>query len=98
MAEPTEDIPYTTPDFAIPDEEKQESDPDQPNKRILIEVVKELKSDIATQKSFDSIHLPVNAKPEEKIAAFDEMAIHKGLAAHLEKYKVMIENKVKELK
>lgn len=98
MADPTEDIDYTVSDFATPDPEPtKSSDPDQPNKSVLIELSKELKKDIAENNSFTVIHLPVNATPEQKIAAFDEMAIHKGLALHLQKYKLMIDNKIKEL-
>lgn len=92
------DIPYEVDDFATADQETPKgADVDQPNKSVLVELSKELKRDIAINKSFDSIHLPANAKPEEKIAAFDEMAIHKGLALHLQKYKLMIDNKLKDL-
>lgn len=99
---PNEDIPYEVDDFATPDEDASEKDkrpdPDQAHKSILKEVSKELAKDIAENNSFDSLHLPANAKPEDKIAAFDEMAIHKGLALHLKKYKIMIDEKIKELK
>lgn len=98
---PTEDIDYTgeVDDFAVADPETPKgADPDQPNKSVLKEVSEELARDIATNNSFDVIHVPANAKPEDKIAAFDDIAIHKGLALHLEKYKVMIDNKLKELK
>lgn len=97
MAEPTEDIPYEVSDFATPEPEKKAEDVDRPNKSVLEEVSKELENDIKTQKSFDSVNLPANATPEQKIAIFDEIAIHKGLAVHLEKYKAMIDNKIKEL-
>lgn len=94
----TEDIPYEVSDFATPEPEKKVDDVDQPNKSVLIEVLKEIESDIIAQNTFSSISLPQNATPEQKIAVFDEIAIHKGLAVHLEKYKLMIENKVKELR
>lgn len=98
MAEPTEDIPYEVDDFATPDKETPKgADVDQPNKSVLVELSKELKRDIADNSSFEVINLPANATPEQKIAAFDDMAIHKGLALHLKKYKVMIDNKIKEL-
>lgn len=97
MAEPTEDIPYEVDDFATPDEEPRGADPDQPHKSVLVEISKELARDIASNNSFDVINLPANATPEQKIAAFDDMAIHKGLTLHLKKYKVMIDNKIKEL-
>lgn len=98
MAE--EDIGYTsTPDFATPDKESsKDDDVDQPNKSVLLELSEELEKDIAENNSFDVIHTPANATPEQKVAAFDDMAIHKGLALHLKKYKIMINNKLKELK
>lgn len=98
MTEPTEDIDYTVDEFATPDPEpKKGTDVDQPNKSVLKEVSQELANDIATESSFASITLPVNAKPEDKIAAYDEIAIHKGLVLHLQKYQLMIDNKLKEL-
>lgn len=95
MAE-NEDIPYNVSEFATPEDEKQ-PDEDQPNKSVLLEVQKELERDIAINNTFDVISLPANATPKQKIAAFDQMAIHKGLALYLDKYKTMIDNKVKEL-
>lgn len=92
-----EDVEYTVSDHAIEETTPKGADPDQPNKSVLLQISREMAKDIAEQSSFNSIHLPANATPEQKIAAFDEMAIHKGLAAHLEKYKVMIDNKLKEL-
>lgn len=98
MAEPTEDIPYEVDEFATPDKETPKgADVDQPNKSVLVELSKELKHDIAENNSFSVINLPANATPEQKIGAFDEMAIHKGLALYLTKYKLMIDNKLKEL-
>lgn len=97
MGEPTEDIPYTTPDFATPEPDQKPTDPDRSNKRVLVQVSKELAKDIQLHTGFDSLNLPANATPEQKIAAFDEMAIHKGLVLHLRKYKIMIDNKIKEL-
>lgn len=100
MVEPTEDIPYEIDDMAISVEEDKRPDPDNGRKRksVLKQLSEELEHDIQTNNSFDVIQLPANAKPEDKIAAFDQMAIHKGLALHLQKYKVMIDNKLKELK
>lgn len=95
MAE--EDIDYTVSDFATPEKESRVPDPDQEKKSVLIEILEELEKDIATNTSFDSITLPANATPAQKIAAFDDMAIHKGLALHLKKYQLMISNKLKEL-
>jgi hypothetical protein len=98
MTEPTEDIDYTVDEFATEDQPDRTPDPDQNRKSVLQEVHDELQKDIAINNSFDVIQVPANAKPEEKIAAFDEIAIHKGLALHLEKYRIMIDNKLKELK
>ncbi|MES2367789.1 MAG: hypothetical protein V4563_18070 [Pseudomonadota bacterium] len=98
MADPTEDIPYEVSDIATPDKETPKgADVDQPRKSVLKEVSEELAVDIASNNSFSVITLPSNATPEQKIAAFDDMAIHKGLALYLEKYKLMIDNKLKEL-
>lgn len=98
MAEPTEDIPYEVDDFATPDEEDKTPDPDQAKKSVLEEISKELAKDIAENNSFDVINTPAGATAEQKIAAFDDIAIHKGLALYLKKYKIMIDNKLKELK
>lgn len=96
MAE-TEDVPYEVSDFATPDKE-EEQDPDQPNKSVLLEVAEYCEKQIAEHNTFDVINLPANAKPEEKVAAFDDMAIHKGVAMHLRNIKSMIDDKLKELK
>ena len=93
----TEDIPYNISDFATPDK-KVEQDPDQPNKSVLVELYDRIEKDIAYESSFDSIALPLNATPEQKIAVFDEMAIHKGLAMRLIDYKNIIGDKLKELR
>jgi hypothetical protein len=96
--EPTEDVPYSTPDFATPEDEKKTDDVDQPNKSVIKEVLEEIENDIGHEGSFTSLNTPANATVEEKIAAYDEIAIHKGVALYLEKYKIMLENKLKELK
>ena len=100
MVEPTEDIPYEIDDMAISEEEDKRPDPDSGRKRksVLKKLSEELQHDIDTNNSFDVLNLPASATPEEKIAIFDQIAIHKGLALHLKKYKVMIDNKLKELK
>lgn len=98
MAGQNEDIDYTTaPDFATPEDESK-PDEDQPNKSVLYEVAKEIARDIKIYNSLDGIGLPANATPQDKIAAFDQMAINKGLALNLQKYKLMIDNKIKELR
>lgn len=96
--EPTEDITGDVDSFAIPEDEPRTPDPDKRRKSILVKVSKELQRDIDTHNSFESLQLPANAKPEEKIALYDEIAIHKGLALHLKKYKSLIDGKLKELK
>lgn len=95
MAE-TEDVPYSVSEFATPEDEKQ-PDEDQPNKSVLVEMQKYLREAIAEHNTFDVVNLPDNATKEEKVAAFDMMAIHKGLVMHLRTVKTMIDNKIKEL-
>lgn len=97
MTEPTEDVPYQVDEFATEDEPTNTPDVDQANKSVLVEVSEELEFDIAENNSFTVINVPANATPEQKIAAFDDIAIHKGLALHLKKYKIMIDTKIKEL-
>lgn len=97
MAEPTEDIPYIVSDFATAKEEDRTPDPDQEKKSILTELSEELAHDIAQHNSFEVLQIPASATAEQKIATFDEIAIHKGLALYLKKYKLMVDNKLKEL-
>lgn len=98
MAGQNEDVDYQVSEFATPDKTDEQIDDDQPNKSVLLEVHNELEKDIAENNSFSVITIPANATPEQKIAAFDDMAIHKGLALYLTKYKIMIEDKIKELR
>lgn len=94
----TEDIPYeVSDDYVVDHSEEKTDDIDRVNKSVLHDVLKEIEADIKIQNSFASLNLPQNATPEQKIAVFDEIAIHKGVAAHLEKYFLMIDNKIKEL-
>lgn len=97
MADPTEDIDYQAPDFATPDKEAKTPDEDQAYKGVIKEVLEEVKHDIKQEGSFTSLNTPANATVEEKVAAYDEIAIHKGVALYLNKYKVMLEDKLKEL-
>lgn len=95
----TEDVDYSTVDeFATPDDDNKSVDPDQPNKSILIQLSKDIARDIKAHSGFDILNLPINATPEQKIAVFNEIAIHKGVAMNLKKYQSMINNKIKELK
>lgn len=98
MATPTEDIPYAVSNFAIPEPEDRTPDPDQVKKSVLVKVADSLADDIAFYSNFESLELPNNATREEKIAAYDTIAIYKGLSLHLKKYKTMIDNKLKEIK
>lgn len=95
--EPTEDVPYEVDDFATSDDEPDTDTPDQTVETVLIkDLRKYLKEAIVEHSSFDAIHVPANATPEQKIAAFDDMAIHKGLVMHLRNVQQIINNKVKE--
>lgn len=98
MTGQTEDIPYSAPDFATPDDDNKATDVDQPNKSVLKEISEDMAEDIKNHEGFDVINLPANATPEQKIAVFDEIAIHKGLAMNLRKYKAKLDDKIKELK
>lgn len=98
MTRQNEDIEYTSvDDFAIA-EDNHTFDVDQPNKKVLEEVSEELAKDIKEHSDVKSIYLEQNATPEQKIAAYDQIAIHKGLVLYLEKYKTMIDNKIRELR
>lgn len=96
--EPTEDISYEISDFAIADDVADVvSDDELTAETMLIrEIRKYLDQAIAEHNTFDVINLPANAKPEDKIAAFDDMAIHKGLVMHLRGVQNIINGKVRE--
>jgi len=91
MAE-TEDIPYNVSDFATPEAEKQ-SDEDQPNKSVLLEVQKYLKEAISEHNTFDVIDLTEQAK----MTPTQQIAVHKLVAKHLRDVKTVVDNKLKEL-
>lgn len=99
MAEPTEDIPYTAPDFAISDsavevdsEEKKLS----PRNALVKELRAYTQKAISDHNSLDVLQIPQNATPEQKIAVFDEMFNNKGLVFHLRQIEQIINDKVKE--
>lgn len=96
--QPTEDVPYEIDQFAIEDESTiAVAEEDQTAETKVIQEIRDyLKAEIYAQNSFDSVNLPANAKPEDKIAVFDEIAIHKGLAMHLRNVLEIINNKVRE--
>lgn len=64
--------------------------------KVIQEIREYLKTAIKEHNTFDVIELQNNATPEQKIAAFDMMAIHKGLIMHLRNVQTIINNKVKE--
>lgn len=91
MAE-NEDIPYAVSEFATPEDEKQ-TDDDQPNKSVLLEVQKYLTEAIAEHNTLDVIDLTESAKMNEK----QQVAVHKQVVHHLRSVKTIVDNKIKEL-
>jgi hypothetical protein len=96
--EPTEDVPYEIDDFALEDESTIDNGDEEQTAetKVIQEIRKYLKDNIASNNSFDVLNLPQNAKPEEKIAVFDEMFNYKGVVHHLRQIEQIINNKVKE--
>lgn len=93
----TEDIPYEVDEFALEDTTLESDPEDQTAETTLIRKIRSyLKTEIQKSTTFDVINLPANATPEQKIAAFDEMAIHKGVAMHLRNVQQIINDMVKE--
>lgn len=86
------------PSHALPDDHVDTSDSDQVNKSVLIEVIEEMEQDIAALKTTDALLLPKNASDEDKINAYNDMALHHLAAAYLDKYKLKLKTKVEELK
>lgn len=93
MAE-TEDVDYNISEHAIADDEKKKTDPDQPNKSILINIQKYLKEAIAEHDSVDQIDLTEQAK----MTPTQQIAVHKLVKNHLTNIKSDIDNKIKELR
>lgn len=92
-----EDIPYNISDHAIEDTPTDNGEAEISAEAKLVKKIRAyLKSAIAESKSVDALNLPANATPEQKIAAFDEIAIHKGVAMHLRNIEEIINNMVKE--
>lgn len=101
--QPTEDEDYLisgeVDDFAIEDENEDAGVADEEQTaetKVIQEIRTYLKTAIAEHNTFDVIELQNNATPEQKIAAFDMMAIHKGLIMHLRNVQTIINNKVRE--
>jgi len=91
MAE-TEDIPYNVSEFATPEDERQ-SDDDQPNKSVLLEVQKYLSEAIEEHNTIDTIDLTEAAK----MTPTQQIAVHKLVVSHLRDVKTIVDNKIKEL-
>ena len=91
MAE-TEDIPYNVSEFATPEDERQ-SDDDQPNKSVLLEVQKYLGEAIEEHNTIDTIDLTEAAKMNPT----QQIAVHKLVVSHLRDVKTIVDNKLKEL-
>lgn len=97
--QPTEDISGDIDPFAMADDQDDpaNTDEEQTVETVLIqEIRKYLKEEIAKSNTLDVMDLPKNATNAEKIAAFNEAAIHKGLVFHLRNVQNIINNKVKE--
>ncbi len=87
----TEDIEYTVSDFAT--SETESIDPDQPNKSVLLYVVKYVRDCIAAHNTLDVID------PQDKKFSTDQQAaIHKQVVVHLRDIESVINDKVKELR
>lgn len=91
--EPTEDVPYTAPDFTTPDR-KSEEDEDQPNKSVLLDAQQYLKEAIEEHNTMDVLDL----KEEAKMNPTQQVAVHKLVITHLRAIKTVIDEKVQELK
>lgn len=92
-----EDIPYNISDHAIEDVKTDDDDAEISAESKLVKKIRAyLKREIDASNSFDVLNLPGNATPEQKIAAFDEIAIYKGVVMHLRNIEEVINNMVKE--
>ncbi len=88
----TEDVPYNVSDFAT-HENEQQTDDDQPNKSVLLEVQKYLSEAIDEYNTVDGIDLTEQAK----MTPTQQIAVHKLVVKHLRDVKVEVDNKIKEL-
>ena len=93
MAE-QEDIPYEVSEHATPEEEKKQADPDQSNKSILVQVLKDIQTQIDTHNSLDA----VKPEMEKTMTTQQQITVHKQVVIHLRSIKTTIDNKIKELK
>lgn len=87
-------------DFAIEDDISDDAgildDEQSVETKVIQEIREYLKTAKAEHNTFDVLDLPNNATTEQKIAAFDMMAIHKGVTMHLRNIETIINNKVRE--
>ena len=96
MAE-TEDVPYEVSDFATADEEQEVDEEEQTTDSRLVKALRKyLNEEIIKANTLDVMHLPQNATVADKIAAFNEAAIHKGVVFHLRNLKQEINNIIRE--
>lgn len=94
MAEPTEDIPYSAPDFAF-DDEGTVADEDKklsPRNALVKNLRKYLKEAEAEHNTLDVIDLTEQAK----MTPTQQIAVHKLVVQHIRNIKSTIDNHVKE--
>lgn len=89
-----EDIPYNVSDFATPDKKEEQSDYDQPNKSVLLDVQMYLTEAINEHNSLDTIDLTESAN----LTPGQQIAVSKIVVAHLRSVKSEVDNKIKELR
>lgn len=87
------DPDYLVSDHAVADEPQKGTDPDAPNKSILLELQKYCRDAIKEHNTFDIIDLTEQAK----MTPTQQIAVHKCVVQHLRNIKSEIDNKVKEL-
>lgn len=88
----TEDIPYTAPGFATPDDDKKPDD-DQANKSILQDIVKYLTEQIKKHNSLDL----VDPNAEIVMNTQQQVVVQKEIVTHLRNIRTEVINKIKEL-
>ena len=96
-------ISDTVDEFAVADKEALDDEPDEfdteqvVNVRTIQEILAYCDEEIAKSNSFDVLNIPQNATDEQKIAVFNELAIHKGVVMHLRNIKAIITDKAREI-
>lgn len=94
----TEDIDYSVDSFAIEDSivDKPDDSVQVANGSAIKEIDDYLEKAIVEHNTFDVLNLPTNPTEKEKLAAFNMMAIHKGLVMHLRRIKSIIKEIAEE--